>query len=154
MLGSYVKIAGRHLRKNRIYSFINILGLSLGMAVTLLIGLWVWDELSFNKYHSNYRDIAMVLQRGEANGHVYVGGSQPAILGDGLRRSYGNRFTHVVMFSGDGNHNISFGDKKFFQLGSFMGEEAPDMLSLRMEKGAHNGLQERHSVLLSSRLAR
>jgi ABC-type antimicrobial peptide transport system permease subunit len=154
MLGSYIKIAGRHLRKNRVYSFINILGLSMGMAVTLLIGLWVWDELSFNHYHSNYKDIAMVLQRDVANGHVYVGGSQPAILGDGLRRSYGSRFAHIVMSSGDGNHNISFGDKKFFQLGSFMGEEAPDMLSLRMERGAHNGLQERHSVLLSSRLAR
>src|SRR6187402_3195113 len=58
MLGSYIRIASRNLRKNRIYSFINIIGLSMGMAVTLLIGLWVWDELSFNKYHSNYEHIA------------------------------------------------------------------------------------------------
>ncbi|HVU59120.1 MAG TPA: ABC transporter permease [Puia sp.] len=154
MVGNYIKIAARHLRKNRIYSFINILGLSMGMAVTLLIGLWVWDELSFNKYHSHYNDIAMVLQRNVANGNIYVQGSHPAILGEGLRRSYGSKFAHIVMNSGDGNHNISFGDKKFFQLGSFMGEEAPDMLSLRMEKGAHNGLRERYSILLSSRLAR
>jgi len=154
MLSSYIKIAGRNLRKNRIYSFINILGLSMGMAVTLLIGLWVWDELSFNKYHDNYDRIAMVLQRNNANGHVYVQGSQPPLLADGLERNYGSRFSALVMSSGNGNHNISYGDKKFFQQGSFMGAQAPDMLSLQMVKGTHGGLSERHSILLAASMAK
>jgi len=154
MLSSYIKIAGRNLRKNRIHSSINILGLSLGMAVTLLIGLWVWDELSFNKYHRNYSDIALVLQRNAGEGRTFVQGSMPPPLGEGLRHYFGSRFQHIVMASGNGQHNISAGDKKFFQYGSFMGAEAPDMLTLRMEKGARDGLKDPYSILLSGRLAR
>src|SRR3569833_3083341 len=154
MLSSYIRIASRNLQKNRIYSFINILGLSMGMAVTLLIGLWVWDELSFNKYHSNYDNISIVLARDSSNGHVYVQGSQPPDLADGLRRLYGSKFTYLVMSSGDGNHNIAVGDKKFFQKGNFMGAEAPDMLSLHMQKGTRAGLKDRHSILLSASIAK
>jgi ABC-type antimicrobial peptide transport system permease subunit len=154
MLTSYVKIAGRSLRKNKIYSFINILGLSMGMAITLVIGLWVWDELSFNKYHRNYDDIAMVLQRNIADGHVYIQGSLSPPLGEGLRQYYGGRFKHIVMTSGNGQHNISAGDKKFSQYGSFMGEEAPDMLTLKMERGSRGGLKDPYSILLSGKLAR
>lgn len=154
MLSSYIRIASRNLRKNRIYSFINILGLSMGMAVTLLIGLWVWDELSFNKYHSNYDSISIVLARDSSNGHVYVQGSQPPDLADGLRRLYGSKFKYLVMSSGDGNHNIAVGDKKFFQKGNFMGAEAPDMLSLHMQKGTRAGLKDRHSILLSASIAK
>jgi len=154
MLISYIRIASRNLRKNRIYSFINILGLSMGMAVTLLIGLWVWDELSFNKYHSNYDHIAIVLARDTSNGHVYIQGSQPPNLADGLRQLYGSKFTYLVMSSGDGNHNIASGDKKFFQKGNFMSAEAPDMLSLRMQRGTRGGLKDRHAILLSASIAR
>jgi putative ABC transport system permease protein len=154
MLTSYIKIAGRNLRKNRIYSFINIIGLSMGIAVTLLIGLWVWDELSFNKYHQNYKDLAMVLQRNTADGHTYIQSSMPPPLGEGLRHEYGSRFRRIAMTSGNGQHNISAGDKKFFQQGSFMGEEAPDMLTLQMEKGSRNGLKDPYSILLSDKMAR
>ncbi len=54
MLRNFLTIAFRNLTKNRIYSSINIVGLSIGMAVAMLIGLWIYDELSFNKYHQNY----------------------------------------------------------------------------------------------------
>ncbi|WP_310587643.1 hypothetical protein [Fibrella rubiginis] len=60
MLRNYVKIAWRNLVKNKAFSFINIAGLSVGLAVAMLIGLWVWDELSFNKYHENYNRIVQV----------------------------------------------------------------------------------------------
>jgi len=154
MLTSYIKIAGRNLRKNRIYAIVNILGLSMGMAITLVIGLWIWDELSFNKYHRNYDDIAMVLQRNIGGGQVSIQSSMPPPLGEGLRQYYGSKFRRIVMTSGNGQHNISAGDKKFFQHGSFMGEEAPDMLGLQMEKGTRGGLKDPYSILLSARMAR
>jgi putative ABC transport system permease protein len=50
MLMNYFKTAFRNLTKNKLHSFLNIAGLSAGMAVTLLIGLWINDELSFDKY--------------------------------------------------------------------------------------------------------
>ncbi len=49
MLRNYLKVALRNFSGNKVFSFINIAGLSIGMAVALLIGLWIKDELMFNK---------------------------------------------------------------------------------------------------------
>ena len=63
MIKNYLKVAWRNLVKNKASSFINIGGLAVGMAVAMLIGLWIWDELSFDKYHQNYDRIAQVMQQ-------------------------------------------------------------------------------------------
>lgn len=61
MITSYLKIGWRNLVKNRLSSVINILGLATGMAVVLLAGLWVWDELTFNTYFRNHNRLAQVM---------------------------------------------------------------------------------------------
>src|ERR1700760_1788750 len=58
MLKNYFTIAWRHLRKNKVYSAINISGLAIGMAIALLITLWIVDELSFDHYSPNHSRIA------------------------------------------------------------------------------------------------
>jgi len=60
MFKNYLKISWRNLVKNKAYSFINIGGLGVGMAVAMLIGLWVYDEVTFNESHQNYKNIAQV----------------------------------------------------------------------------------------------
>ena len=60
MFKNYFKIAWRNLLKNKVYSFINIGGLAVGMAVAMLIALWVYDEITFNQYHQNYESVAQV----------------------------------------------------------------------------------------------
>ena len=60
MFRSYFKIGWRKLLRNKGYSLINIGGLAIGMTVAMFIGLWIYDELSFNKYHKNYNHIAQV----------------------------------------------------------------------------------------------
>jgi len=62
MIKNYLKVAWRNLSRNKVYSFINISGLAAGMAVAILIGLWIYDEVSYNKYHKNYDRIAQVIQ--------------------------------------------------------------------------------------------
>ena len=62
MFKNYFKTAWRNLLKDKMHSFINIVGLSIGMAVAILIGLWMYDELSFNKDFENYNRIAQVYQ--------------------------------------------------------------------------------------------
>src|SRR5678816_536050 len=64
MIKNYFKIAWRNLSRNKVSSLINIGGLTVGIAVALLIGLWIYDELSFNKYHQNYERIAQIMVRG------------------------------------------------------------------------------------------
>jgi hypothetical protein len=70
MIKNYFKIAFRNLIKQKGYSFINIAGLATGMAVAISIGLWIWDELSYDKYHKNYNRIAQVWQHVIYNGNV------------------------------------------------------------------------------------
>ena len=58
MIKNYLKIAWRNLIRNKASSIINIGGPGVGMAVTMLIGLWIWDELSFDKNFKNYDHIS------------------------------------------------------------------------------------------------
>ncbi len=62
MLTSYLKIAWRNLRKHRVYSLINVLGLAVGIAVCLLIGLYVQDELSYDQQHEHADRIYRVVR--------------------------------------------------------------------------------------------
>lgn len=60
MIKNYVKIAWRNLVKNKFYSVINIAGLTMGLAIGMLILLWVQDELSFDSFHKNKKNIYRV----------------------------------------------------------------------------------------------
>jgi putative ABC transport system permease protein len=68
MIKSFFKIAWRNLLKNKAFSLINISGLAVGMAIALLIGVWVVDELSFDSYHHNHDRIAKVIQQQRLTG--------------------------------------------------------------------------------------
>ena len=61
MFRNYFKIAWRNLLRSKGYSSINIIGLATGMAVAILIGLWIWDEVSFNSYFRNHNSLAQVM---------------------------------------------------------------------------------------------
>ena len=60
MFKNYLIIGWRSLIKNKGYSYINILGLMVGMSVAGLIGLWISDEVSYDMHHKNYDRIAEV----------------------------------------------------------------------------------------------
>jgi len=153
MFRSYILIALRNLRSNRGHSFINIAGLSVGMAVALLIGLWIWDELSFNKYHQHYDRIAQVMLQETRSGRIGTGAAIPLPLDAEMRKMYGSDFRHIVMASWTENHILIIGDKKLSVSGSFMGADAPEMLTLQMVKGSRNGLRGSSGILVSSATA-
>ncbi|HBX66358.1 MAG TPA: hypothetical protein DEG32_09430, partial [Balneolaceae bacterium] len=60
MFKNYFKIALRNLFKNRLYSVINILGLSVGLGCVMLITVYVMHELSYDKFHENYTELYRV----------------------------------------------------------------------------------------------
>ncbi|WP_174260189.1 ABC transporter permease [Spirosoma endbachense] len=154
MIRNYFKIAFRNLVRNKAYSFINIGGLAVGMAVAMLIGLWIWDELSYNKYHQNYDRIAQVMQNQTYNGVVTTQEHNPMPLGNALRRTYGTDFTYVAMSSGTFSTILAVGEKKFTKLGNYAEPEIADMLSLRMVRGTRAGLKDPSSILLSESVAK
>src|SRR5688572_15516505 len=96
MIRNYFIVAWRNLTKSKGYSAINIGGLALGMAVAMLIGLWIHDELSFNKYHKNYDRIARVMRQVTWNGETHTGAYNPFPVSTKLRESFSGDFERVA----------------------------------------------------------
>ncbi|MBN8789220.1 MAG: ABC transporter permease [Terrimonas sp.] len=154
MLKNYFKIAWRNLLKNKKSSLINISGLAIGMAVAILIGLWIWDELTFDKYHTNYDRVAQVMQHQTWNGTTHTGQALPFPLGEELRNSYGDNFKYLAMASWEGDHMLSKDNKHLYKNGIYIDKDGPRMLSLQMTKGSADGLANPNSILLSESTAK
>jgi putative ABC transport system permease protein len=154
MIRNYFKIAWRNLTKSKGYSAINIGGLAVGMAVAMLIAFWIYDELNYNKGHSNYDCIAQVMQHQTFNGNKGTESSIPMPLATELKNKYGNNFKYLVIATWQGDRILSVGDKKVSVEGNFMDVDAARMLSLKMLKGNYDGLKEPHSILLSASAAK
>jgi putative ABC transport system permease protein len=149
MIKNYLKIAWRNLLKNKASSVINIGGLAVGMAVAMLIGLWMYTELSFDKNIPNHDRIAQVMQNQWINNETDTWNSQAYPLGAMLHNEYGGDFKRVIMSSWTGGHIFSIGDKNLKVSGNFMEPGITDMLSLKIIKGSKNGLNDPNSILLS-----
>ena len=154
MLKNYFKTAWRNLVKSKGSSFINISGLSVGMAVAMLIGLWIWDELGYDKYHRNYDRIVQVMQHQNYNGEVGTQTANPAQMAEEIRRLYSNDFKYVLQSSWNFNHALTYADKIFLKPGSFFEPQVAEMLTLKMLRGSRAGLEEMNSILLSSTVAK
>ncbi|MCK0188894.1 ABC transporter permease [Arenibacter sp. F20364] len=154
MFKNYLKIAWRNLTNNKGYSIINIGGLALGMAVTLIIGLWIQDELSHNNYFSKKEKIAQVFQSQTFNGNTGTGPAIPRPLEKALRDGYNDNFEHLVMSSWNISRYLKYKDKSLSKTGNFMQREAPEMLDLKILKGEKDGLRELNSVMLSASVAK
>ena len=153
MIKNYFKTAWRNLRKGKMHSFINITGLSIGMAVAILIGLWIYDEVSFNKNFTHHDRIAQVIQNVTNNGEVQTWMNVPFPLADELRKNYGSDFKRIVMTSGIRDHILALDEKKLKKTGGYFEKEAPDMLSLNMVRGS-SSLADPASLLISQSAAK
>ncbi|QEC45240.1 ABC transporter permease [Pseudobacter ginsenosidimutans] len=154
MYRNFFKTAWRNIIVNKTNSFINIAGLSVGMAISMLIGLWIWNELSFNKSFSNYNSIAQVMQTETLNGQVSTDKGNVIPLAAELRTKYKEDFTHVVLSSWTMNSMVTAGEKKINTQGNYMEKDAPAILSLRMLAGSFKGFEEYSTVLLSNSVAK
>ncbi|TDW95804.1 ABC transporter permease [Dinghuibacter silviterrae] len=153
LASSYMKVALRNFRNGKMHSLINISGLSVGMAVAVLIGLWIMDELSYNTYHANYSQTAQVMIHGTQNGSGFADGSVPIPLAQAIRSTHGSDFERIGLatFPG-GGHTLAAGDNKFTEPGAFMEQEASDILALKLRKGSLS-LSDPHTILLSETTA-
>ncbi|WP_222707943.1 ABC transporter permease [Flagellimonas hymeniacidonis] len=154
---SHLKIGYRNILTDKWYSIMNIGGLALGMAATLLIGIWVYDELSYNQKFENHETIAQVMQTQAFSGEVKTSVNQPMQLAPVLRTVYKDHFSHVVTSSFINNELLTVGENgktKISRLGNFMEPGIAHMLSLQMLKGSRDALQDPTSMLLSETTAR
>ncbi len=154
MLFNYVKIAFRNLRRSVGFSFINILGLSLGMAVAMLIGLWMYDEISYNAYHQNHSRLAQVWTSFYNDKEIGSGTAVSIPLGLELRAKYTADFKNVVLTSWNFSHILSVGDKQIASKGMWVQPEFPKMFTLKMLKGSPDALKDPSAILLNESMAK
>ncbi|MEO6687164.1 MAG: ABC transporter permease, partial [Dyadobacter sp.] len=154
MLRNYLKITFRNLSKNKGYGFINIAGLAMGMAVAILIGLWIYDEISYDRFNENYGRVAQVMQHQTYNSQVGTQSAVPFPLGPELRKSYASDFKYVVRSTWNSRHVLAFGEKKLAKSGPYIEPDGPEMLTVKMLSGTIAGLKDPHSILLSESVAK
>ncbi|HVW60963.1 MAG TPA: ABC transporter permease [Puia sp.] len=148
MLSNYFLLAWRQVQRNRLYSLINVTGLALGMAVAMLIGIWVWDELSFNHWHSRHASLARILSIERVNNEVTVGEMASVPIEAALRSHNPSAFKDLALVS-QGRHVLTTQDKKLPQWGMWAEPAFPVMFSFRMISGSATALKDPSSLLLS-----
>jgi putative ABC transport system permease protein len=154
MLQNYFKIAWRNLLKSKLYSAINILGLATGMAVAILIGLWIWDELSFDSYFKNHNRLAQVMVSQTIKGETETHGTVAMPLGNALDNQYAADFKRVSLTSHNSDHILAAGEKKLPGSGRWVQPDFPEMFTLSMLQGKRNALKDPSSILLAESLAK
>jgi putative ABC transport system permease protein len=156
MILNYFKMGWRMLLRTKGYSSINVGGLAIGMAVAMLIGLWVYDELSFNKYHKNYDSIVQFWHgQTDPNTQVIDGGlAMQYATAAALRNDYQHYFKHVIRSWWTGDHTLATANEKFRRRGKFMEPAAIEVLTLRMVKGTPASLNDAKSIILSASTAK
>lgn len=154
MFKNYFRTAWRNLIKNKAYSAINISGLAFGMAVAMLIGLWVYDEVSYDRNFQNYDRICQVIQNVTNNGEVQTWPSVPYPLAEELRKNYGSDFRSVAMGTYANDHLLTIDKKVFKASGSFFEKEMPEIFTLKMLDGSRSALNAPTSIMISASMAK
>ena len=153
MLRNYIKLTIRNLLKSKVYSLINILGLATGMMVSTLIGLWIWDELHFDTWHTHHERIAKVLLTQTFNGHTSTNHAIAMPLGPELKNKYHDDFNHIVLTSWNFGHLLSVGEKRMNNQGMWVEPDFPEMFSLDLLSGSLHALKDPSAMLLSQSVA-
>jgi putative ABC transport system permease protein len=116
MFKNYIKTALRNISRHRVYSVLNIIGLASGMAVFVLILLYVQYEMSFDRYHENAKQIYRVVK--EDPGNYYLGSNQygvtPAPLAPTLMTEYPEVLS-ATRIKSRGNILVAYGEKNFLE---------------------------------------
>ena len=153
MIKNFLKIAWRNLWKNKVISFICVGGLTMGMALALLICLWLWDELSYNHYHTNYKKLAVAMSVETINGVTTAESFASVPLANALRTSFPSDFKNMSLVAAT-HQVLTTGDKSIAQSGLWAEPAFPLMFSLRMKRGNIGSLRDPSAILLSQSAAK
>jgi putative ABC transport system permease protein len=153
MIWSYTKIAFRNLNRYRVFSLINILGLSIGLAASLLIALWVFDELSFDEFHENSKSIYRVERHINFDGKTFDVPVTGAIYGETIGKDIPqvSEFTRIypVELSLKNHMNDNQEERVFFADQAFL-----NIFSFPLKYGdIKTALKEPFSVVITEKAA-
>jgi len=154
MLINYFKTAWRNILRSKWYSVLNILGLATGMAVTLLIGLWVYDQYSYDKFLPDYQRIYQVKSNYSMNGGIGTENSTPTKLADVLRVEFPD-IEFVAETDWFSSHGLKVADKKLYSNGGQVQEDFLKIFQFTFLRGnANTALKDPYSIVLTESTAK
>ena len=157
MFRNYLTIAWRNLSRQRLFSFLNIFGLALGLTCTLLIFFWIDDERSVDGFHKNGKYLYQVYQRQYYDGKIEASYPTPGLLAEELKKSIPEivAATGIEYASAPGSQNtFQLGEKVSKMGGAFAGADFFTMFSFPLLAGSpKNALSEPSSLAISDRMA-
>ncbi len=155
MLQNYLKIALRNLLKNKTFSFINIAGLAVGLASTMLLALWVLDEYSFENFQEK-RDVLFQGKRNfkESETSIWTSSSQSGNTAEYIRKNF-PEVKNAVLTDWGNNVTISYGEKSLKK--TWFSVETPffEMFTFPFVQGsAKTAFIDVNSVVLTESMAK
>jgi putative ABC transport system permease protein len=154
MLKNYLIIAFRNLWRNKIYSFINIFGLAIGLSSAMLIFLWMNDELNFDQFHQKRAVLYKAWNRAVFDGELRCWFTTPSLLGPALKKDY----PEVKAFSRYNWENLRllrYGNKTLHVSGTNVDPDFLTMFSFPLLKGnPQTALNDIQSIVITESLAK
>jgi len=154
MFKNYFKTAWRNITRTIGYSILNITGLAIGMAVALLIGLWVYEQYSFDKFLPEYQSVYRVQRNFNSNGDTLTFQTTSLKLADALRTQI-PEIEYVAESDWTGNHGLIVGDKKLYVNGAIAGTDIFKIFQYSFIEGnANTVFKDPYSIVLTQSLAK
>jgi predicted permease len=157
MFKTNLKIAWRYLWKDRQFTFLNLIGLSTGLACTLLIYLWVNDELSFDKFHEKDNQLYQLMEHRKSANQVTISDESSGMLGETLAEQmpeveYAAAVAPAAWFQ---KFTLSVGEKDIKAAGQYVGKDYFNIFSFKLIEGDKNKvLNDKNSIVISEDLAK
>lgn len=154
MFKIFLVSAIRNLRKNSVYSFINISGLAIGIASAILILLWVNDEMTYDKFIPKVDRLYQVWVNAEFDGEVNSWNSVPLPTYDAMKDAHSAIVSSTVAGWGS-DRLLASGDKRIIQHGYYVGQEFLDMFEYEAVQGdPKQALKDPSSIVITQKLAK
>ncbi len=152
MIKNFFKITFRNLRRKKVFSSINILGLSIGMASALLILLWVQNELSFDRFYSNTDRLYQMYNRDKFDGELHSWNRTPSVMTAALKKDY-PEVEYVTRYN-NSTFMVSNGEKHLNLRGAFADSGFLNMFDFPLLQGnAAQALNGYYNIVLTKKLA-
>ncbi|MBL6447857.1 ABC transporter permease [Fulvivirga sp. 29W222] len=154
MLKNLFKIAIRNILKEKGYSIINILGLAIGIMCSMFLGLYIMDELSYDRYHDNADNIYRVVSNIKEPDNSFTWAIAQIPMADELRDNYPD-VVNAVRFFGLGRNLYKYEDKSFYEEDIFLADSTVfEMFSYQFIAGdSETALDEPYSIVVTESMA-
>jgi len=154
MFRNYLKMAWRNLLYNKVYSALNIAGLATGMAVALLIGLWIYSQYAYDRFLPGYDQLYQVKLNFYHSGEIQTQSGSAVPLVEEFRKNY-PEVKYASETDWGGQHSLVTGDKKLDPFGYTVGTDFLKMFPYPMVKGNINSaFSDPNSIILTESIAK